>query len=342
MQSLLQDLVGDASADLASVASASSQLCRDARELGNTYAAAASTQQKATTDIANAHADALRSTAIAGRAAASEATEQTAVARQAAVAGLGLISTAVEGKRAQLNDTVSSVCAEAETAIEAGCGSVQRTSEAASAILVQVRAAAEGMNASASTAMRGFEAFLDTKGADVCAGVGSHFAVLGEHLAAQADGLEKLGAQVEAFGNEAAEAVVQPTGTTPKKVATYAALAELVATRPHNVIRDEARTGKVSAGASASAPAAEEPLPAAPAALEADGSSSGDLPPAPPAAVEAPVAVEPVAIQSKENAPSNVVPQTTRPSGLVKGALGSRSTKSTSAKVSTAAPLAEK
>jgi hypothetical protein len=331
MQSLLEGLVSSAGADLSAVSSSAAAFCDDATARVSAHGASVGEAASASTALLASHVIELSKENGAAKAKAEASLSRVEQCRSAAAAELGAVGAAVEGKRASLMHTVESVCSEVSDAIVKGCESVDQTSDAANTILAQVKSATEGMTASASSAMDGFKGFLDTKGQDVCSGVQAHFSSVENRLCAQQRGVQSVVVQVSSFADAMAVAVVQPTGTTPRKLPEgYTALAELESTRPHKDIKDEARLhlldgGSVPVPVSAgenedSAATASLSLPAPVEGCSADAADKLEvtpLPPPPPAA-------------AKENAGPNVATAsaTTRPSGLAKGALSRSKTAS--------------
>lgn len=317
MQSLLQDLVGDTSSDLSSVAASSATLCRDASALSKSHQTASLALHCSAVENANAHAEQLKTMSSTAHGAASTAMQALSQTAASASSQLHCISSTVEGKRHHLDSTVAAVCSESASALtEHACSRVEANAEAARTILEQVQGAAGAMSSTAGDAMTSFGQFLDTTGADVCSGLNVHFSDLDQHLAAQAGGLDALAVRVEQFGVEAAGAVVSPTGTTPQKLPSgypFALPAELAATRAHEAIKAEAR-GRgddcVSAAPFSVDALTDEALVAVVAEAVPSEAKMEIAAPAPPTSSSSQ--------QTKENAAPNAE-RACRPSGLTKG-----------------------
>jgi len=160
--------------------------------------------------------------------------------RDQSYATLTSVSDTVGSKRKFLEDTVTSVIGNVDTAIVEGCSVVETTSETANKILRDVNSAAVRMNDSASAFMRGFTAYMNQEGDNISSELGKHFSAVEAHLAAQRAGLEGINTSAVAHGENIVDTELKPTGNTPKK--TIFVPREAVApTRNHTEIRSEVR-----------------------------------------------------------------------------------------------------
>lgn len=243
MHSLLQDLLQSSTSAYSSSSSVTAQFCSDTTESINAFATTAQQLQNNADTLVASHVQEIAELVQTQQSSTGSVIGFIVDAQAAASAIVDGISSAVDGKRKDLDDSVNRVCIEAGDAISSACVSVSRTSETANTILQKVRGATESMNESASAAMSGFQTFLDSEGATVCSGVETHFAVLESHLSNQVEGLEEVSDLVTKFGEKMAEAIVVPTGSTPRKM-VYSELDALATTRPHVEIKSEARANK--------------------------------------------------------------------------------------------------
>lgn len=122
----------------------------------------------------------------------------------------------------------------------AACNEVDATSEMAGKVLVDIKSAAEKMEASAGSCMASFVSFVENQGEDLNNELNVHFDSLHSHLSAQHDGLSEVGHLSSEYAMRSEMEVMAATGNTPQKKA-FPTLADLVTTRNHDIIKNEIR-----------------------------------------------------------------------------------------------------
>ena len=149
-------------------------------------------------------------------------------------------SDSVEGRKSELSNTVKDVCKRLDGAIVEACEVVSSTSTTANTVLADITRATEGMKTSSYASIDTFTTLLDGKGDELLQGLGEHFSALTESLSAQNTLLANIQGSISNSTEVNEEMTTVPTGSTPKK-ARYEVLPALSYTRPHEVIKSEAR-----------------------------------------------------------------------------------------------------
>ena len=120
------------------------------------------------------------------------------------------------------------------------CNEVDATSAMAGKVLVDIKSAAEKMEASAGSCMTSFVSFVDNQGEDLNKELNVHFDSLHSHFSAQHDGLSEVGHLSSEYALRSEMEVMGTTGNTPQKKA-FPTLTDLATTRNHDIIKNEIR-----------------------------------------------------------------------------------------------------
>ena len=110
----------------------------------------------------------------------------------------------------------------------------------ANKVLVDIKSAAEKMEASAGSCMSSFVSFVDTQGDDLNKELNVHFDSLHSFFAAQNEELQDATHASSEYALRSEMEVMTSSGGTPKKRA-FEALEQLQETRDHEVIKAEIR-----------------------------------------------------------------------------------------------------
>jgi hypothetical protein len=132
-----------------------------------------------------------------------------------------------------------------DAAVEGAKLTASSTAQSASTLLADIKRATGGMEAASSSSIEDFSSFLNGQGDSISEGVSSHFADLGTYLAGAKDSMGGISTGAAQFSSALEADPIVTSGNTPAKVAKYCALTDLttLATRDHDIIRSESRTG---------------------------------------------------------------------------------------------------
>lgn len=128
-----------------------------------------------------------------------------------------LISSAPE-KHALLTQTTGTIIANVTETVDAGCISVRETSAMVSTVLTGVQDATNKMNFSTAESIDAFTLFMNGAGCALKDELGGHFEKLDVFLAHQEQVVGNTIEEAAKFEIVSAEAVVVPTGQTPRKL----------------------------------------------------------------------------------------------------------------------------
>ncbi len=296
VSSMLQALLATSTANRTRTEESAKAHVQSTTDLVCINTAAVKEANGAMTDGAANHVAALTSACCGDLAATKEALEgekgSIAAYREASGALVATVSSDVAGKRAHMNDTVTTVVKEAGESIESASSRADSAATAAAKVLTDVRSASQSMTASSSDALTAFTTYMDGQGTEVCADVKTHFSDVRIFLGSQAEGVQTLSQSSSAFRTKMEQSGSTTTGSTPIKIEqrTYDRngdiLAALSATRAHDIIKEEARAGQweqpdtrpVAMGALESPQGPVPPSPRESAALELSASTSTSSP----------------------------------------------------------------
>ena len=163
--------------------------------------------------------------------------------RETARTTVEAVQAAVAAEKKGVDDNVSRILEEIESALLKGSMAVDDTSQVANKIVDDVGASSSKMNETVSESMTTFGRYMDKEGEELSSALGKHFGVVGTHLEAQAGGLSALREGGEQHGQSIADSTLQPRSTTPRKLRkeSSSSLQPLPSTQDHTRIKQQAR-----------------------------------------------------------------------------------------------------
>ncbi len=168
--------------------------------------------------------------------------QQVESSRIRADESLSSVSGSILTQKNHVNTTVSAMITHVDQAVAKACHSVDTTSQVANKTLQDVTSATVHMSGCAVQSMDAFTAFLDSTGNNLSTHVDTHFTDLSTYLLQQSKDIQQMKGVIHTYSDAVLASVVKPTGSTPVK-SVFPELPSLVATREHDVIKNEVRSG---------------------------------------------------------------------------------------------------
>jgi hypothetical protein len=127
------------------------------------------------------------------------------------------LAASVPAQRGLLGSATAAVGESVRASVDRGCVSAREGDARAGAGLAGVQQACGGMKASTAQSLDSFSLFMDGAGAGLKHELGGHFERLEEFLGRQGRGAGQTLGAAAGFRAQSTEAVVAPTGGTPRK-----------------------------------------------------------------------------------------------------------------------------